>query len=304
MYANFKRHLTAVATACLLALPLSAQESTTTTTASTATHAATTAPAAEDVATATGYDSRQTRQEFNEVLNRHPHEVGVILSLDPSLFRNEAWLGAYPALKAFVGEHPEVAQNPSYFLENVSMPGDYTPPPPAVRAAQEFMEGLLIFTIFCIVTAALAWLVRTLLEHRRWSRISRVQTELHNKLLDRFTSHEDLLRYIQTGAGKQFLEGAVAPPIAPAPSIGAPYNRVLWSTQAGVVMTAVGIGVRIAAHAAHPDVAPTLASFGVIAISAGLGFVISGIISYLLSRRLGLWPASPLTAEVSEPTSR
>jgi hypothetical protein len=301
MFARSTRHLSVLALAALVSLPLFAQETTGTTEAADA--KTTTTTLVESTATATGYDSRHTREEFDALLARHPHEVGVVLRLDPTLFHNETWLSAYPALKAFVKEHPEVAQNPSYFLESVSMPGDYTPPPPAVRAAEEFLQGLLIFTIFCVVTYALAWLVRTLLEYRRWSRVSKIQTELHNKLLDRFTSHEDLLNYVQTAAGKQFLEGAIAPPSAGAQPSGAPYSRVLWSIQAGVVMTTLGIGLRFASHTVHPDVAPGLATFGIIAISAGIGFVLSGILSYVLSRRLGLLPAPTANPEVSEPSA-
>ena len=32
-----------------------------------------------------------------------------------------------------------------------------------------------------------------LVDHRRWLRQSKVQTEVHTKLLDRFTSNDDLL---------------------------------------------------------------------------------------------------------------
>ena len=48
--------------------------------------------------------------------------------------------------------------------------------------------------------------------HRRWSRLSKIQTDVHNKLLDRFTSNEDLLAYIQTPVGRKFLESAPIPP--------------------------------------------------------------------------------------------
>lgn len=41
------------------------------------------------------------------------------MKLDPSLMRSEAYLEAYPALRAFLAEHPEVPQNAGYYLEQV-----------------------------------------------------------------------------------------------------------------------------------------------------------------------------------------
>ena len=79
--------------------------------------------------------------------------------------------------------------------------------------------------------------------HRRWNRLSKVQYEVHNKLLDRFTSNEDLLAYVQTPAGRRFLESAPIPMQDEAPMLSAPFSRILWSVQAGIVLTIAGIGL-------------------------------------------------------------
>lgn len=249
------------------------------------------------------FDSRKTREELVALLERHPREVGVVLKLDPSLFRNEGYLASYPALASFVREHPEVAQNAPYFLESVRVPGDYEPESPAVRASRNMMEGLLIFAVVLLVTGTFTWLIRTLLEHRRWSRVSKVQTEIHNKLLDRFTSHEDLLRYVQSASGKQFLEAASTPLFAGSQPGSAPLNRILWSMQVGVVLAAIGIGAQVVSARAHPDIAGSIFGFGVIALCGGLGFIVSAAVGYVLSRKLGLVPSgeavtSPRDADV------
>jgi hypothetical protein len=67
-----------------------------------------------------------------------------------------------------------------------------------------FSAGLIIVTVFC-------WVVKTVIDHRRWLRISKVQSEVHSKLMDRFASNQDLLAYMQTSAGRNFLE---FPPIS------------------------------------------------------------------------------------------
>ena len=54
--------------------------------------------------------------------------------------------------------------------------------------------------------SVLVWVIRTVVDHRRWLRQSRVQVEVHSKILDRMASNEDLLAYAKTPAGSRFLE--------------------------------------------------------------------------------------------------
>ena len=49
------------------------------------------------------------------------------------------------------------------------------------------------------------------MENRRWNRIFRLQTEVHTKLIDRFGNNQELLTYMDTEAGKRFLEAAPIP---------------------------------------------------------------------------------------------
>ena len=107
------------------------------------------------------------------------------------------------------------------------------------------IEGFTIgAVILAIASPASIWLIKTLVDHRRWSRLSKIQTEVHNKVLDRMQSNEDLLAYIQTPAGKRFLESAPIPIESPR-SIGAPLGRILWSAQAGAVLTVLGLGIAL-----------------------------------------------------------
>lgn len=251
------------------------------------------------------YDSAETRELFNDVLSRHPREIGVILKLDPSLFRNEAWMGSYPALREFVAQHPEIAQNPSYYLERVWIPGDDEPEPASVRAARQMMEGVAIFGVMLTLVGALVWLIRTLIEHRRWSRVSRIQTEIYNKLLDRFTSHEDLLRYVQSAAGRDFIQSATSPISTGTPApVSASVSRILWSLQAGVILFAIGLGLQIVSGRLHPDVGGSISTLGVLALCGGLGFAASAVLAWIVSRRLGILPAADIEAETASRAER
>jgi hypothetical protein len=263
---------------------------------STAAPAAQTPPATEPES---GFDSRETQREFARLLERHPQGVGVVLKLDPTLFHNEAWLASYPELRTFLQQHPEVAQNPGYFLENVWGPNDSVPESTGARLANRMIENVTIFSVILMIIGALTWLIRTLLEHRRWSRVSRVQTELHNKLLDRFTSHEDLLRYVQSAAGKEFLLTAASPLAGTPPTVAPPVTRILWSVQAGVILVALGIGLLFISGRVPVEAASSFFGMGVMALCAGIGFAVSAGVGYVVAVKLGVWPGT--TADETEP---
>lgn len=243
-------------------------------------------------------DSNLTRSEFRQLLERHPPQVGRVLKLDPTLFRNEAWLATYPELTAYIAKHPEVAHNSAYYLEGISNPWEAPQERTAERIWRDTMEGVSIFLVLITITGVLAWLIRTIIEHRRWSRVSKVQAEVHNKLLDRFGTNEELLAYIQTPGGKRFLESAPLALETASPRPSAPVNRILWSIQAGLIILAAGIGLQFVSASIDKDVAQPLFAMGVLAISIGVGFVVSAIVSFFISRRLGLWESAlPKTAE-------
>ncbi|HYS53057.1 MAG TPA: hypothetical protein VER58_04745 [Thermoanaerobaculia bacterium] len=233
-------------------------------------------------------DSRQTREEMKALLRRYPPELGKVLKLDPTLFNNETYLANYPALGTFVGQHPQVAHNPSYYLEQVSIGGEGDDPV-SMRAWRLIMGDVAGFLVFLVVTSVLIWAVKTLIEQRRWSRLSRVQMEVNSKLLDRFTSNEELLAYIQTPAGKRFFESAPIPLEAGPRPISAPIGRIFWSLQAGLVMIALGIGFNLVSLRVKPPAAEGLYGIGIIGLMVGIALVISAIIFYVLSRRFGLW---------------
>jgi len=260
----------------------SAQESTTTATTDTA--ATTTQVLVREV------DSHQTRQELSEVLRRLPPEVGKVLKLDPTLWSNTTYLSHYPALAAFATQHPEVPHSPRFFLQDVYIPGDALPDDASTRFRRDFMENVTMFVIMLTITLALAWLIRTLVEQRRWSRVSRVQAEVHSKLLDRFASNEDLLKYVQTESGKRFLESSPSLPVEQGRPVSAPIGRILWSVQVGLVVAAFGVGLKLVGWTiTDKGAAEAMAGFGVLSLAIGMGFVASAAASYLLSRRLGLW---------------
>ncbi len=240
-------------------------------------------------------EARETRELLLEVLRQYPPSLAEVLRLDPSLITSDQYVTTYPGLAAFVARHPEVARNPAYFFgtEHVRSWEDYGPRAEAVQIWRNVIEGAQIFSIFAFVTGTIVWLVKMLVDHRRWLRLSKVQTEVHTKLMDRFTSNEDLLAYIQSPSGKRFLESApIALDVEAQPrNIGAPFGRIFWSVQAGTVLLLTGVGLQFVGQRQQwEEIGQPLSSMGILVVAIGLGFLISAAASYVLSRRLGLLP--------------
>jgi len=58
----------------------------------------------------------ETRGRLQELLRQYPPSLATVLRMDPSLLTTPSYLAPYPALAAFLGQHPEIARNPSFFL--------------------------------------------------------------------------------------------------------------------------------------------------------------------------------------------
>ena len=154
---------------------------------------------------------------------------------------------------------------------------------------------------FVFVIGAITWVIRSVIEHRRWSRLSKVQAEVHNKLIDRLASNDEMLAYIQSPAGGEFLKvGPSAVGASAAKAMHAPFGRILWSAQAGVVLLALGLGLRWVRPSAPNEVVEMLHFFGIIGQALGVGFIASAGLSYLLSRRMGL--IEPKSSERETPS--
>jgi hypothetical protein len=255
-------------------------------------------------------DAEQTREQLRQLLERHPPSLGDVLRLDPTLLTNSDYLAPYPELAAFLTQHPEVAHNPAFYVGTPhESPWERDPRAGAMRMWENIAQGLMIAFVISVITGVLVWLVRTLVDYRRWLRLTRIQTETHSKLLDRLTSQEDLLAYMQTPAGRRFLESAPIALDAASRPLGAPLSRVLWSVQAGAVLGLGGVGLLFVSRRAIPEVAEGLWTIGVLALALGAGFLVSAGVAYLLASRLGLFDTrtslpSDIPATTPLPTGR
>lgn len=228
----------------------------------------------------------QTRRELEDLLRAYP--VGRVLKLDPSLIRNETYLASFPPLAEFLSQHPEIAHNPAFYFENVRL-NEYQPSSGSMRVLEEMMQGIGVLIIFGAIASFLVWLIKTALDHRRWNRLSRIQAEVHGKLLDRFASNAELMAYVQTPSGQRFLESGPSPIQEEPRALAAPVSRILWSLQAGIVVAMGGLGMLIVSYRIPQEPGEFFMAMGILALALGAGFVISAGVAYLLSRKLGLF---------------
>ena len=247
-------------------------------------------------------NARETRERLHEIFRQYPPSLAEVLRYDPSLLSNDTYLAPYPVLASFLAQHPEVAHNPGYFV------GEYRdnqwqndPRRQMLQLMEGVLAGVAVLVGFVTLVGVVGWLLKSLIDYRRWLRLSKVQTEAHSKLLDRLTSNEDLLAYIQSSPGRRFLESAPIPIDPTTRPISAPVGRILWSVQAGMVVAMGGLGLLYVSHEipigtpAYSDLSLPLFVLGSVAIALGGGFVLSALVAYIISRRLGLFDAAPLT---------
>ena len=240
-------------------------------------------------------DAREIREQLMGIFQQYPPSVREVLQMDPVLMSNANYLALYPKLAAFLVQHPEIAHNPTYFL---GMPEKFrynSGEESFGQSMERIIDPIAVAAVIISLVAILGWIIKGIISHRRWLRVSKLQVDMQNKLLERFTSNEEMLAFTQTAAGQRFLESASV--IAePGPRVlSAPVGRMLWSIQLGIVILVAGVGLQIVSYrlSEYADAITGFQVAGGIVIALGIGFILSSIGSYLLSRRLGLMDPSP-----------
>jgi hypothetical protein len=230
-----------------------------------------------------------TQQDLWRVLRSYPPAVGEIIQRDPSLLTKAEYMSAYPALAGFIEQHPEISRNPGFYFGSYEF-RERTGREDAIEMVQVILGGMAGGVVLISILSVFVWLVRTVVDHRRWLRTSKVQVEMHGKLLDRLTTNEDLLAYAQSPAGSRFLEST---PIAldAETRASAPVSRIIWSMQAGIVLMALGGGLFVVQTSAIDEVRQALSVIQAIVGSVGAGLLVSAVAAYVVSGRLGILPA-------------
>lgn len=248
-----------------------------------------------------------TREQLFKLLRLSPKLTSVV-ARDPSLLANQDYVNHNnPELGQFLQQHPEIARNPDFYLfAEGEGPGNREQrleqvvwPDLRFQGHIDYTSEYMAFVTFVCVVIALIWLLRVFLENRRWGRIIRLQSDVHTKLLDRFGTSQELLTYMNTEAGKRFLESTpISTGYGTAPQTKMSLMRILTPLQLGVVLMLLGTGFILLRSNTHLDAEGPFLVLGTLGLMLGLGFIISAGLAYLLAKHMGLLTQS--TAEMEK----
>jgi hypothetical protein len=138
-------------------------------------------------------------------------------------------------------------------------------------------EDIVIVPIIFGLLGFVAWI--TLSTIRRY-KTAKLQAGVQTKLLEKFGSGQELLAYVQSDAGKQFLDSLTM-------EQGTPYGRILGATQVGIILVLLGLALLFLRGRVAGAEEGFLVS-GTLALSLGIGFGLSAALSYFLSKSFGL----------------
>jgi len=256
-------------------------------------------------------DLATIQDQLLQLLRTSP-KLTTVVARDPSLLADQDYVSRNnPQLAQFLVQHPEIARNPDYYLfthldgnggrreqalERAVWPDlperTGVPYNPNLHEVVGDVSGVVAFASFLM---ALFWLVRQFMENRRWSRIFKLQSEVHGRLIEKFNSPQEIAAYMETEAGKRFLEAAPIPvSFEPEQRMPNAVARVLI----GIVLVLLGAGL-LFLRGASPDMNIPMLVVGTVVLMPGIGFIISAGITWVLAGRLGLLPDSNSVASAS-----
>lgn len=145
------------------------------------------------------------------------------------------------------------------------------------------MQGkdIAILLVLLSAFATAGWVIYMAADTTRRQRRLKAQTELHSRLLDKFSSAQEVVEFLQTPGGAHFVDSLSNDRDEPA-------NGILRSTHRGIILVIVAIGCLFLNWYYRYSGDNPLLVIGVVLLCLGIGFLISAAVSQRLSRALGL----------------
>ena len=141
-------------------------------------------------------------------------------------------------------------------------------------------EIIIVPSLFLMI----GFIVYVIVEGFRRRAQAKMVTEFHGKLLDRIGSAHEFAEFFASDAGRRFLDTlSTSEP-------GTPQMRILRSVQLGLVLLALGIGlfILIDQRTFSIEAADGLVVTATVTAAIGAALLVSTVITYLLSWRMGL----------------
>lgn len=136
---------------------------------------------------------------------------------------------------------------------------------------------VILFPIFFTLVGFIIW---TIFSTIRRYQTAKLQAGLQTKLLEKFGSGQELLAYVQSDAGKRFLESLTM-------EQRTPYGRILGAAQVSVILVLLSFAF-LFLRGRVLGAEEGFLVFGAITLCLGLGFGLSAALSYYMSKSFGL----------------
>lgn len=251
-------------------------------------------------------DVAETQHKLIGLLRLSP-TLTTVVARDPSLLADQEYISRNnPQLAAFLALHPEVARNPDFYLFTHLNHQNGSPDEVLVRQVwpdlyrtqprrdgfDELLSKMPPVLALLVFLTAVAWGTRVFVENRRWTRVFKLQSEVHGKLIEKFGSAQELAAYMDTDAGKRFLEAAPISLDSRAQRMPNAVSRILLPLQVGTVLILLGIGFLMLRNLQFGRYLFQMSILGTLILMPGIGFILSAGLTWLMAARMGLLPGA------------
>jgi hypothetical protein len=142
------------------------------------------------------------------------------------------------------------------------------------------MADLAPVLIVFIAVLSTAWVIRTIVTNRRRLKIAQMQSDLQQRLLERFGTGGDLAGFLASDSGHQFLQATTTEKTSF-------HDRILGSVQAGIILLVMGSAMAVVGNMRPRDWEGFI-FLGILGAALGVGFLLASGAVLLLSKRWGL----------------
>jgi len=128
-----------------------------------------------------------------------------------------------------------------------------------------------------------AWIIKILWEGKR----TRLKSELHHKLMDKFATGQEMSEFLQSESGNNFLDSMkLKGEVRMEATIVK--DKLLKSISLGIILASLGAATMLVGKLFEKETQYAFAS-GLIILILSIGFLISSAVSYALSKKWGLF---------------
>src|SRR3954463_8543251 len=104
---------------------------------------------------------------------------------------------------------------------------------------QQILSNITITIFGVAIIICIAWIVVTIVTALKQRANTRTRGEIYNRLIDKFGTAPEMVAFLQSEAGRQFIEENALQTISP-------IGKILASIQRGIVLTLPGAGLLVA----------------------------------------------------------